>query len=204
MGVAKVNYNNETLIDLTADTVIADTLLAGETAHDAEGNPVVGLYTPPAVQLAKTVEITENGSHTIQPDEGYNGVGAVTANVNVPATEFTKYATGSPTVPGSRVDPITITSEALDFKPRLLLLRYDNKYSSTDIRASAAAILFDAAGQISFAISSTGSNVNYETLGGNINLFSGVALDNGFSLSIPKKYWNYADSRCIHTFYAYA
>lgn len=93
MGVAKVNYNDETLIDLTADTVIADTLLAGETAHDAEGNPVVGLYTPPAVQLAKTVEITENGSHTIQPDEGYNGVGAVTANVNVPATP--KTASGS-------------------------------------------------------------------------------------------------------------
>ena len=96
MGVAKVNYNNETLIDLTADTVIADTLLAGETAHDAEGNPVVGLYTPPRVQLAKTVEITENGSHTIQPDEGYNGVGAVTANVNVPATP--KTASGSVSV----------------------------------------------------------------------------------------------------------
>lgn len=203
MGVAKVNYNNETLIDLTADTVIADTLLAGETAHDAEGNPVVGLYTPPAVQLAKTVEITENGSHTIQPDEGYAGVNLVTANVNVPATEFTKYATGSPTVSGFQ-EPITITSEALDFKPRLLLLRFDYMYSSTNIRAGAAAILFDAAGQISFTISSNGTNTNYAALGGNINLFSGEALDNGFSLSIHQTFWRWASNEYIHEFYAYA
>ena len=113
MGVAKVNYNNETLIDLTADTVIADTLLAGETAHDAEGNPVVGLYTPPAVQLAKTVEITENGSHTIQPDEGYNGVGTITANVNVPATP--KTASGSVTVDLSSAS--SFTCGTVDFTP---------------------------------------------------------------------------------------
>lgn len=119
--------------------------------------------------------------------------------------EYTKYATGSPTVStSSRDDPITITSAALDFKPRLLLLRYDYKYSSSDIRAGAAAILFDAAGQISFALSSTGSNVNYGTLGGNINLFSGSALDNGFNLSIPSAYWTYSASTRIHTFYAYA
>ena len=93
MGVAKVNYNDETLIDLTADTVTADTLRLGETAHDAEGNAVTGTYTPPTVQLSKTAEITENGSHTIQPDEGYTGMGTVTANVNVPATP--KTASGS-------------------------------------------------------------------------------------------------------------
>lgn len=114
MGVAKVNYNDETLIDLTADTVNADTLLAGETAHDAEGNAVVGLYTPPAVQLAKTVEITENGSHTILPDEGYAGMGTVTANVNVPATP--KTASGSITIDIDRLDN-TFTLGTVNFTP---------------------------------------------------------------------------------------
>lgn len=115
MGVAKVNYNDETLIDLTADTVTADTLLAGETAHDAEGNTVVGLYTPPTLQLAKTVEITENGSHTIQPDEGYTGVGRITANVNVPATP--KTASGSVTVTIATGSDTLFTCGTVDFTP---------------------------------------------------------------------------------------
>lgn len=114
MGVAKVNYNDETLIDLTADTVTEDTLLSGTTAHDAEGNPVVGLYTPPTVQPSKTVEITKNGSHTIQPDEGYTGVGVVTANVNVPATPKTASgSTSASLIKGAN----TLTLGTVDFTP---------------------------------------------------------------------------------------
>ena len=114
MGVAKVNYNDETLIDLTADTVTADTLLAGGTAHDAEGNAVVGLYTPPTVQLSKTVEITENGSHTIQPDEGYTGMGTVTVNANVPATPKTASgSTSASLIKGAN----TLTLGTVDFTP---------------------------------------------------------------------------------------
>lgn len=41
-GVAYVSYYGETLIDLTGDTVTADRLLAGVTAHDAAGNAVTG------------------------------------------------------------------------------------------------------------------------------------------------------------------
>ena len=130
MGVAKVNYNNETLIDLTADTVTADTLLAGETAHDAEGNPVVGLYTPPAVQLAKTVEIAENGSHTIQPDEGYTGVGRITANVNVPATP--KTASGSVSVK-MVTGTTSFTCGTVDFTPVACGWSVDYKASSISV-----------------------------------------------------------------------
>lgn len=42
MGVNKVDYNGETLIDLTGDTVTPDTLAAGATAHDMAGNPITG------------------------------------------------------------------------------------------------------------------------------------------------------------------
>ena len=38
----KVVYNGTTLIDLTADTVTADTLMQGYTAHAADGSTIVG------------------------------------------------------------------------------------------------------------------------------------------------------------------
>lgn len=40
--VSKVIYGNQTLIDLTSDTVTAATLLEGYTAHGADGNIIVG------------------------------------------------------------------------------------------------------------------------------------------------------------------
>lgn len=38
----KVVYNGTTLIDLTADTVTAATLMQGYTAHAADGSTIVG------------------------------------------------------------------------------------------------------------------------------------------------------------------
>lgn len=46
MAVNKVEANGETLIDLTGDTVTADTLLAGRTAHLASGAQVTGTFEP--------------------------------------------------------------------------------------------------------------------------------------------------------------
>lgn len=42
MNVNKVVFNNQTLIDLTDDTVTPETLAEGYTAHNAAGNPIVG------------------------------------------------------------------------------------------------------------------------------------------------------------------
>ena len=42
MAVSKVVYAGSTLIDLTADTVTADSLLKGVTAHDKTGKAVTG------------------------------------------------------------------------------------------------------------------------------------------------------------------
>lgn len=47
MGNSKVIFGNETLIDLTGDTVTPDTLLAGTTAHNRSGNQIVGTATVP-------------------------------------------------------------------------------------------------------------------------------------------------------------
>lgn len=47
MGVNKVIYGNDTLIDLTSDTVSANNLLSGETAHDRSGTIIQGSVTVP-------------------------------------------------------------------------------------------------------------------------------------------------------------
>lgn len=43
MGISKVNFGGDTLIDLTNDSVTADMLAKGATAHDAAGERVVGM-----------------------------------------------------------------------------------------------------------------------------------------------------------------
>lgn len=45
MGTSKVIFGGETLIDLTADTVVEDKLLKGFTAHGADGEKVTGTCT---------------------------------------------------------------------------------------------------------------------------------------------------------------
>lgn len=42
MSVNKVIYGTTVLVDLTSDTVTADTMLEGTTAHDKSGNQVTG------------------------------------------------------------------------------------------------------------------------------------------------------------------
>lgn len=45
MGVSKVIFGSQTLIDLTGDTITADKLKSGYTAHGANGEPIVGTNT---------------------------------------------------------------------------------------------------------------------------------------------------------------
>lgn len=45
MPVNEVIYGGETLISLTSDTVTAETLAEGVTAHDASGNLIIGTAT---------------------------------------------------------------------------------------------------------------------------------------------------------------
>lgn len=45
MGINKVQYGNTVLIDLTSDTVTADKLMQGYTAHDRTGALITGTAT---------------------------------------------------------------------------------------------------------------------------------------------------------------
>lgn len=42
MAINKVDYGNRTLIDISNDTVSANTLLSGATAHDNSGTQISG------------------------------------------------------------------------------------------------------------------------------------------------------------------
>lgn len=42
MGISKVDFGKNTLIDLTGDSVNAASLLRGKTAHNAAGEQIVG------------------------------------------------------------------------------------------------------------------------------------------------------------------
>ena len=42
MAISKVVYGGNTLIDLTADTVVKEKILKGYTAHGADGEPITG------------------------------------------------------------------------------------------------------------------------------------------------------------------
>lgn len=54
MGVSKVDYGDRTLIDLTQDTVTADKLMQGYTAHGANGERIVGTATGGSGDMLKS------------------------------------------------------------------------------------------------------------------------------------------------------
>ena len=54
MAVNRVDYGGNTLIDLTADTVTAATLLQGQTAHGKDGEVIIGSFDPDGENFSPT------------------------------------------------------------------------------------------------------------------------------------------------------
>jgi len=70
MGVSKVVYNGQVLVDLTGDTVTADSLAQGVTAHDAAGNEITGTVQPTKIATNSTLGIVKGGGNVYIRDDG--------------------------------------------------------------------------------------------------------------------------------------
>lgn len=94
-NISKVVYGGKTLIDLTADTVIADKMLSGYTAHDKSGATITGTCTFDA----DTSDATAGVAEILSGKTAYvNGVkltgtmknnGAVTGTISKKADSYT-------------------------------------------------------------------------------------------------------------------
>lgn len=71
MAVNKVIYNGKTLIDITGDTVTADKLFKGATAHKADGTAIVGTYTESEEFIPTSITF---GTNTITESNGSNSI----------------------------------------------------------------------------------------------------------------------------------
>lgn len=82
----EVTVNAASILSLRNDTVDAQHLLQGYTAHDRYGNAITGSYTAPAPSLqSKTVQYipsTSSQQNSVTPDSGYDGLSSVTVRVN--------------------------------------------------------------------------------------------------------------------------
>lgn len=118
--INKVIYGGNTLIDLTSDTVTADKILSGYTAHAASGAPITGTCeydadtsdaTATVAEVLDTKTFYKNGSKLTgtMPNRG-----AVTGTISTKAETYTiqnGYHDGSGTVGISAIEQAKIIAE---------------------------------------------------------------------------------------------
>ena len=118
MPISKVVFGDQTLIDLTSDTVSADKLLQGVTAHAKDGNKVTGTCTFDAdtgdataqaseILSGKTAYVNSSKVAGSMPNKG--GVSGEISDVNTPYTIPSGYHDGSGTVKISDDEKLKIT-----------------------------------------------------------------------------------------------
>ncbi len=69
MGVSKVIYGNTTLMDISGDTVTADKLISGETAHGSDGEAITGTAVHIVVTEDGTTPPSDTNALWVYPDD---------------------------------------------------------------------------------------------------------------------------------------
>lgn len=110
MAINKVVYGDSTLVDLTGDTVTAEHLEQGYTAHDKAGNPVTGTLTQPSGPHRTSDDLTVSGATVTAPA----GIYDASASKSVATGSITPSASVSGSVIGDTESsyPVTVTPSA--------------------------------------------------------------------------------------------
>lgn len=90
MGVSKVIYGGQTIIDLTADTIVSDKLLSGYTAHGADGEAITGTCDFDSNTQDATAADSEILTGKTAYVKGSKKTGTMTNNGSVTGTISTK------------------------------------------------------------------------------------------------------------------
>lgn len=107
MAISKVIYGGQVLIDLTNDTVVADKLLAGYTAHGANGEKITGTCpfdadtkdaTATSAEILKGKTAYKNGAKVTGTMPNNGGVAGYIDDVTQPYTIPQGYHDGSGSV----------------------------------------------------------------------------------------------------------
>ena len=85
-------------VDISNDTVTADKLLQGYTAHNAAGDAITGTYVPSGVTPTGTITITSNGTYNVTNYASASvsvsgGSGEMQAKTNISPTESSQTIT---------------------------------------------------------------------------------------------------------------
>lgn len=150
----KVVYDGEVLIDLTADTITADKLASGITAHDKSGAPVIGTSTKDSDTSNDTAAVAEILKGKTAHARGAQLVGTMPNNGAVTGTISTK--AGSYTIPqgyhdGSGKVAISTTEQnkivAGNIKSGVSILGVTGTYSGASIKAQTKTVTPKATAQ---------------------------------------------------------
>ena len=111
--VNKVIFGDQTLIDLSQDTIQASTLVAGLTAHDASGAPITGTM-PEKDGSDLVLSFQNNGTYGITVPYGCYSYGILTVNgiqMTVPSSGTNSFYIDFPnnSAPASDADWTRIT-----------------------------------------------------------------------------------------------
>lgn len=153
--VNKVVYNNETKIDLTADTITAADLASGVTAHDKSGAPITGTNTYDIDSSEATAAVAEILAGKTAAARGVILTGTMPNNGAVSGTISTKAGTYS--IPqgyhdGSGTVAIDATEQAkiipANIKAGVEILGEVGEYSGESITAQTKNATPTAAAQV--------------------------------------------------------